>query len=170
MIPLELNIEKISRISDQKENENYRFRSFLKGRDSKKVDKIVHRLNWEIEKLIDCRDCGNCCKYLRPCVTVDEVDKLSKIENLSSEDFNKNFIETDDLENIKYLKDTPCKFLEDKKCTIYTDRPEDCKSYPHLHKVDFASRTFEMIENCGICPIVFNVFERLKMEFRFIKI
>src|SRR4030042_3319491 len=167
MIPLELNIEKIWRISDQKENENYRFRSFLKGQDSEKVDKIVHRLNKEIVKLIDCRNCGNCCKNLRPHVTDTEIDKFLNIDNISREDFITNFIEQDDLEDIKYLKDTPCKYLADKKCIIYADRPEDCKSYPHLHKCDFTSRTLGMIENYGICPIVFNVFERLKTELRF---
>ncbi len=52
MIPLELNIEKIEQIRKMKEKENLRFRTFLKGRDDKKVDRIVHRLNEEIERQI----------------------------------------------------------------------------------------------------------------------
>ena len=167
MIPLELNIEKISRISKQKENENYRFRSFLKGQDSDKVDEIVHRLNKEIVEDINCADCGNCCKELRPGLTESEIVKLSKIENLSQKNFVTSFTEQDEMENSKYLKDTPCKYLEDKKCIIYIERPEDCKSYPHIHKEDFNSRTLGVIQNYGICPIVFNVFERLKNEMRF---
>ena len=45
---LELDIEKIKLISVEKETENYEFRAFLKGVDSDKVDKIVHKLNMEV--------------------------------------------------------------------------------------------------------------------------
>jgi len=165
MIHLELDIEKINRISKQKENENYKFLSFLKGQDSDRVDKIVHRLYREIAEQIDCTDCGNCCKNLRPRVTDTEIDILSKIDNLLHEDFVTKFIEQDEIDHVNYLKDTPCKYLVDKKCVIYTDRPFDCRSYPHIHKKYFNSRTLDVINNFGICPIVFNVFERLKMEF-----
>ena len=167
MMHLELDIEKISRISKRKENENYRFRSFLKGQDSGRVDKIVHRLYKEIAEQIDCTDCGNCCKNLRPSVTDTEIDLLSKIDNISHEDFETRFIEQDEIDQVKFLKDTPCKYLVDKKCAIYRERPLDCKSYPHIHKKSFNSRTLGVLNNLEICPIVFNVFERLKMEFRF---
>jgi Fe-S-cluster containining protein len=167
MRPIELDVEKINRISKQKENENYKFRSFLKGQDSDRVDKIAHRLYKEIAEQIDCTDCGNCCKILRPCVTDAEIDILSKIDNLSQEDFVTRFTEQYEIDHVKYLKNSPCKYFEDKKCAIYTDRPFDCRSYPHLHKKCFNSRTLDVINNYGICPIVFNVFERLKVEFRF---
>jgi len=167
MIHLELDIEKIDRISKRKENENYRFRSFLKGQDSDRIDKIVHRLYKDIVEQIDCTDCGNCCKNLRPCVTDAEIDILSNIDKISHEDFVTRFTEQDEIDQVKFLKDTPCKYLVDKKCAIYNDRPSDCKSYPHIHKKCFNSRTLGVINNLGICPIVFNVFERLKMEYRF---
>jgi uncharacterized protein len=54
MIPLELDIDKIERLAKRKEDENYKFQSYLKGQDSKLIDKIVHRLNKEIVKQIDC--------------------------------------------------------------------------------------------------------------------
>lgn len=167
MIPLELNIEKIEQIRKMKENENLRFRTFLKGRDDKKVDRIVHRLNEEIEKQIDCTKCGNCCKTLRPCVTNKEIETLIAIDKVSREYFNEHFTEQDDFEDIKYLKNTPCKYLSNKKCSIYDLRPLDCKSYPHIRKKQFNSRTLSMMGNYGICPIVFNVIESLKMEFEF---
>jgi uncharacterized protein len=167
MIHLELDIEKINRISKQKENENYKFRDFLKEQDSDRVDKIVHRLYKEIAEQIDCTNCGNCCKNLSPCVTDNEIDILSKTDNILHEAFVTRFIEQDEINHVKYLKDTPCKYLVDKRCVIYADRPLDCKSYPHIHKKYFISRTLDVINNFGICPIVFNVFERLKIEFRF---
>ena len=167
MNPLELSIERIARIAKQKENENYRFRTFLKGQDSSKVDRIVHRLNKEIVEQIDCTACGNCCNKLRPCVTDEEIERLARIDNMSHEEFVQNFTEKDEFDHTLYLKDTPCKYLFDKKCGIYPDRPGDCKSYPHTHKKDFTSSTLGIIDNYEICPIVFNLFERLKKELRF---
>lgn len=167
MVSLELNIEKIEQIRKMKENENLRFRTFLKGQDNKKVDRVVHRLYEEIESQIDCTKCGNCCKTLRPCMTNKEIETLRIIDKVSREYFIENFTEQDDLEDIKYLKNTPCKYLSNKECSIYDLRPMDCKSYPHIHKKHFNSRTLGMMENYGICPIVFNVLESLKMEFEF---
>jgi hypothetical protein len=43
-------------------------------------------------------------------------------------------------------------------------RPNDCRLFPHLHKKGFVFRLIQVVENCSICPIVFNVFERLKQE------
>jgi Fe-S-cluster containining protein len=164
---LELDIEKIKRMSQQKENENYRFRSFLKGQDDEKVDRIVYRLHKDISGMIDCTTCGNCCTKLKPAVTNPEIKRLSVIDSVLSEYFRTNFTEQDDFKESLYLKDTPCKYLLDKKCLIYAERPDVCKSYPHTHLPDFNSRTLEVIENTAICPIVFNLFEQLKREFGF---
>ncbi|QCX39064.1 YkgJ family cysteine cluster protein [Aureibaculum algae] len=167
MTPIELDIQKIDNISKQKEQENLKFRTFLKGQDDVKLDRIVHRLNKCVESQIDCTDCGNCCKNLRPCVNSMEIDTLKSIDKVSREYFVENFIEQNELEDIKFLKGTPCKYLIDKKCSIYDVRPNDCKSYPHINKKKFNSRTWGIIENYAICPIVFNVIERLKTELRF---
>lgn len=161
---LELDIETIKLISQEREEENYDFRAFLKGVDSDKVDKIVRKLNNEIISQIDCQECGNCCKSLRPCVTDSEIENLSHLDKTSTKDYMQKYVEIDDFEDIKYLKDTPCRYLKDKSCTIYESRPFDCKSYPHTQKADFISRTLGMIENYEICPIVFNIYEELKKE------
>ena len=83
MKQLELNIETIGKLAKQNEKENYEFRSILKTQDSDFVDKIVQRLNTEITGLVDCTQCGNCCKSLRPSVSEAEIQKLSKISNLT---------------------------------------------------------------------------------------
>jgi uncharacterized protein len=163
----ETNLEKIRKIAEQKEAENARFRSFLKGRDDEEVDEKVKWLHGEITGKIDCTQCGNCCNHLQPDLEDYEIDKLADIDNISRDEFVKNFTEKGEFENEIYLKTIPCKYLKDKKCSIYPDRPHTCKSYPHTHKPDFISRTFFMIHNYSICPIVFNVIEELKKELRF---
>jgi Fe-S-cluster containining protein len=56
--------------------------------------------------------------------------------------------------------------LDQNQCRVYEHRPKACRSYPHLHKKDFVSRLVGVLWNYSICPMVFNVFERLKDELR----
>lgn len=159
-------MNKIELLGKQNEEENFRFRRFLKNQDPEEVDKVVHQLHNRITNQIDCTECGNCCNSLRPGVTNQEIERLAGMDGMKPRDFEDEFVEEDSGQD-KCLKDTPCKYLKDKKCTIYSQRPNACKSYPHTHKPKFTSRTFVMIQNYGICPIVFNLMEELKRELRF---
>lgn len=163
---LELNLNTIKRLAKQREKENFGFRTFLKGKSSDEVDKIVHQLHDEITSQIDCTKCGNCCRFLRPLVSDEEIDRLSGIDNISRESYEKQFVELTH-NNAKYLKDMPCKYLKEDKCTIYPDRPEECRSFPFTHKDGFIFRLFGVIDNYEICPIVFNLYERLKIIYRY---
>lgn len=125
---------------------------------TKFVDRIVSRLHKDISELIDCKTCGNCCMKLKPGVTDSEINRLSVIDSVSPEDFRANYIEQDDFEKSLYLKDVPCKYLSDKKCRIYADRPAVCKSYPHTHICPIlisehmkSLRIFRFAPSCSIC-------------------
>jgi len=162
------NLEEIKKLGELNENENLRFRTFLKNRSSYKTDKIVHGLYERISKEIDCTTCGNCCKCLKTGVNKSDIIRLSGILNLSVEKMREQYIEKDNVGG-DVIKTLPCLFLKDLKCSIYEFRPDDCKSSPHLHKKDIASRLWGVIDNYSICPIVFNVFEELKIEYNFKK-
>ena len=164
-INLELDLEKIEELAKDREDKNFEFRAFLKGQDPDKIDEIVQRLNFEISNQIDCTTCGNCCMKLKPFITEQDIKSLSQRLNFSPQQVKDDYIEID--EGDQYFKNLPCSFLKVKKCTVYNDRPEDCKSFPHLHKKMFISRLWGVIENYSICPIVFNVFERLKTELNY---
>jgi len=146
---LETNIKNIAQIAKLKEDENISFQTYLKVQDSEKIDEIVHRLYEEIALKIDCVDCGNCCQNLRPIASEKELNR---------------FVEPKDIEAFMYLKSFPCKYHKNKKCTDYTNRPEECRSYPYLHEDKFVTMTYSALQNYEICPIVFNVFELLKIE------
>lgn len=167
MLSLEKNVDRIKSLSAAAAKENLRFRQFLKQRDSTEVDRIVHRINAEVVNQIDCTECGNCCTILRTAVNEADIVKLSDLAGLPGDVFVQQHTEIDTLENTRMLKATPCIFLKNKKCTIYENRPDDCRSFPHTDDIEFTSRTLMMIENHGICPIVFNVLEQLKRELRF---
>lgn len=166
-IELDLNI--IKKDSEIKENENLKFRSFLKGKDSKSIDKIVHRLYENVLDFVDCSECGNCCIELETSFHENEIERLCEFLKIDKDKFINQYTKTDLLSEPEtfLLNSKPCQFLENKKCTIYSHRPEDCNSYPYLHKNNFNSRLLGVIENYRICPIVFNVIELLKLELNF---
>jgi len=164
---LELDLEKIKRLAERNEENNWRFRAFLKFGDDHKIDRIVHGLYQEISRDIDCTQCGNCCRELRPLLAKKEVKLLANFINIPEDEFREHYTEVDHNDKKTRLRETPCAFLKDKKCTVYECRPADCRSFPHLHKRDFTARLINVLQNYSICPIVFNVYEQLKIEMRF---
>lgn len=160
---MEIDLNKIKYLGEIKEEENFKFRSFLKGQDPDKIDRNVNELNEKYFELIDCKECGNCCNNLQPLIKKDDLERLKNELGIKEEQIKNELLEKDEDGNLRF-KDLPCRFLEDKKCTIYKNRPEDCKSFPHLHKKDINSRLFGVIDNYSICPIVFNVYEELKIK------
>ncbi len=158
---METDLRKIKKIAEDKDDENWDFRSFLKGRSSKNLDSIVHELVKQVSEAIDCTACGACCKEFHPILKEPDIEKLSKSLSISPEQFRTSYVEKD-VDDDNVFNQTPCPFLKSNKCTQYDSRPGDCKSYPHLHKKDFSSRLIGVINNYSICPIVFNVFESLK--------
>ena len=159
---METDINKIKLLSKKRETENVEFRSFLKFVDDPdEIDEIVHGLYKEISSKIDCTACANCCKIAGPILNNNDIENLSKHCSLEINDFIDNYLDKD--EDGEYFFDQmPCRFLENNLCTCYSERPEDCRSYPHLHKDEIISRLYGVITNCSICPIVYNVYERLK--------
>lgn len=162
---IERNLQKIAQDGEDRMEENFQFRAFLKGEDSDNGDEIVHQLNHEISNQIDCTTCGNCCKMMKPSVTEKDVERLALKLDMPAAKVRETYVERED--HIDFFKDTPCRFLKDKKCTIYEDRPDDCRSFPHLHKDNFSSRMFQIIANYSTCPIVYNVVEELKERLNF---
>ena len=84
---LELYLEKIKRFSERNEEKNWRFRAFLKFGDDRKIDSIVHGLYQEISEEIDCTQCGNCCRELRPLLAKKEVKLLAYFINMPEDEF-----------------------------------------------------------------------------------
>jgi Fe-S-cluster containining protein len=83
---------------------------------------------------------------------------------IAPDEFKNQFLTADEESGKHVFKEIPCLLLKDNKCSIYSHRPKDCRSYQHLHKNDFVTRLWGVVENCSICPIAFNVYEQLKSE------
>jgi len=163
---IETDLSKIKHLASIRENENIRFRAFLKNKDDVRVDGIVHRLHDEITKQIDCTLCGNCCSKLKPELHKEDIARLAQLENCTLEHYQNIYCEKDEFGET-YLKTVPCHYLEGKKCSIYENRPKECRCFPYTNEKGFIFRLWGMIDSYAICPIVFNLIERLKQELRF---
>lgn len=163
---METDPYKIKELAKKKEDENWKFRAFLKSCDisPEKMDSIVHRLYQQISSEIDCKLCANCCKEMQPVLDLEDIERLSEGSGITIDQFKKQYLVKDKESEGYIFNKKPCPLLKNNLCSYYDYRPKDCRSYPHLHKKDFVFRLIGVVHNCSVCPIVFNVYERLKGE------
>ncbi len=164
---VETDLDIIKKLSEEKHEENWNFRSFLKGNDAEleEIDKIVHEFYETISAQIDCTKCVNCCRKVLPILNQKDIQRFSAGSGITEHQFKEEYLKISEEEPGRLtFKETPCPFLKENLCSYYEFRPRDCRSFPHLHKKDFVFRLWGVVENCSICPIVYNVYEYLKDE------
>jgi len=160
------DISEVEELAKSKEDENWEFRSYLKRAPfSGRLDIAVQELYRRISSQIDCRQCANCCKVISPILQELDIQRLSSHLNLEPAVFRQRYLVFEEKEGGHYFREMPCPFLSDNLCSVYDHRPNDCRSYPHLHKKDFVFRLMTVVSNCSVCPMVFNVYEELKSRF-----
>jgi Fe-S-cluster containining protein len=170
IMEIEKDISNIKKTAQLKEEENWDFRSFLKSLDmeSEELDTIVCNLNKTVSSKIDCRECGNCCREIRPLLDQEDISKLATGLNLAVPEFKKRYLTKHIAKPFEYIfKKMPCPFLKNNQCQFYEFRPKACVHYPYLNKEGFSTRLVNVIHSCSICPVVFNVYEKLKIELQY---
>ena len=158
-------ISLIQRFARHNEAEDFRFRQFLKVRvnlSTEALDGVVRETTDEVWEQIDCTKCAHCCKTLSVVVDAADIGRLATRLGMTRPQFSKRYVKRDE-DGTRCFAISPCAFLgEDNRCTVYEDRPKACRDFPYLHEKHFTSRSFMMIENTAVCPIVFNVWQALK--------
>jgi Fe-S-cluster containining protein len=165
-----MKYEDLENLAKEKEDENWEFRKFLKFCDMSEdeLDQLVFKITDQVSSTIDCTMCGRCCKELRPALSEDDQKRLAARLDLTIEQFRVKYLQYNDTDEWEWrTKDSPCPFHKDNKCTVYEDRPQNCRDYPYLHDSGFSYRTKGMIERTFTCPIVFAVMEELKQALEF---
>ena len=163
---IKIDLKRIKSLAQRRDDENWEFRSFLKQIDlgMEELDEVVHRIVTDVTSEIDCTQCANCCRMTEPVLDEDDVTEFCSGLKTAVLEFKDEFLIQDE-ESSKYrFREQPCAFLNGNLCSNYDHRPKDCRSYPHLHKPEFATRLFGVLENYAVCPIVFNSYEWLKAE------
>jgi hypothetical protein len=152
---------------NEKRNPRVRRYSTYLDKDESEKDIIVHRINVEVTKRIDCTKCANCCKEMGPRLTKQDIRAISKYLDITEEKVISKYLkERKDKVGEYLVARIPCSFLKENRCRIYDVRPEDCKSYPHLTKAQFISRLAGLVERYPVCPIVVEVYNQSKTEIR----
>jgi Fe-S-cluster containining protein len=164
---------KIAAYAEKHEDENYKFRTFLKrhaGCD--KLDKQFLELHNELFTKYDCCKCNNCCKLCVIPLKIKDVKPIAEFLKISESDFIDRYLECSIDEGTGaescVIKERPCCFLaSDGKCKVQKCKPSACRDYPFTNKKSRLLSMFSVIESAGHCPIVFEILERLKKMYGF---
>ena len=158
---------KIEEEFEKVEHQNFAFRTYLKNHaDSDELDEQFKRLHNELFKDYDCSKCRNCCKVYSITFEETEIKTIANLYKMTKEEFMDEFIEIN--LNGYEVKGKPCCFLtENGDCKIGKCKPEGCRDYPHTNKPDRLFSLYSIIESASVCPVVFEIIQRLKKIYDF---
>jgi Fe-S-cluster containining protein len=147
------------------EDENWRFHRFLMHANSissGRLNGTAARLGEEAAACIDCRACAACCRNSMIPVSDEEIAELADATGETVHRFREKHVRAVDGEP-QAIDATPCPFLDGNLCSVYEHRPAACRDYPYVGG-DVRTHAIGIIERAGICPIIFEAWERLKDE------
>lgn len=159
-----LQPDKLKKTFGKVEEENWMLRAFLKNQNPDEVDRIVNDMHRKLFDGFDCIACSNCCKTIVPIVEENEIGAISLKLGLTCDEFKSRYLEKAREDFI--INKKPCPFLGKKGCSIYECRPQNCREYPYTDKDEIWTRLINLVENCAVCPVVFEIFERLKKYYK----
>lgn len=156
----------IVQIAKMRENENLRFRTWLKCHaDEEEFDARCKELHDELFSDYDCCQCGNCCRMYRTTIEEEDAERIAAYLGMTFDELKERYLIAGETGPVF---PAPCPMLqEDGKCRIQEVKPEECKGFPYTDKPDRLYGLYGMMEYAGICPVVFEIVERLKELYRF---
>jgi hypothetical protein len=138
-----------------------KYKQFLLRADKNRLLKALPDLHEEAFEKIDCLQCANCCKQYSPRFKTPDIKRISRHLNMRESDFIEKYLKVDE-DGDFVLKATPCAFLEaDNSCSIYAERPSDCRRFPYTDEDVLIKRKELTLKNATFCPITYYVLERL---------
>ena len=116
----------------------------------------------------DCNQCRNCCKMYKGSIPAEDIDRDAQHLEITPEQFIDTYLEKEDYGINYQTKHKPCDFLqEDGNCKLGDCKPDSCKKYPYTDQLERLSSLLSVLDVIEICPVAFEIFERLKQEYRF---
>ena len=138
-----------------------KYKQFLHRADKNKVLKVLPDLHEEAFSKIDCLQCANCCKNYSPRFKTPDIKRISKVLGLRESEFIEKYLLVDE-EGDFIVNTKPCPFLgADNFCSIYEDRPSDCRRFPYTDEDVIIKRKELTLKNSTFCPITYYVLEKL---------
>lgn len=137
------------------------YKQYLQKADKNKVLKQLPHLHEEAFEKVDCLQCANCCKNYSPRFKTPDVKRISKHLRMRESDFIETYLKVDE-EGDFVAKTLPCPFLgADNYCSIYDERPSDCRRFPYTDEDVLIKRQPLTLKNSTFCPITYYVLEKL---------
>jgi Fe-S-cluster containining protein len=137
------------------------YKQYLQRAKKNDVLKQLPQLHEEAFSRIDCMQCANCCKNYSPRFKTPDVKCISKHLRMRESDFIEKYLNVDE-EGDFVVKSLPCPFLgADNYCTIYDERPSDCRRFPYTDEDVIIKRQALTLKNSTFCPITYYVLEGL---------
>ncbi|MFZ9718140.1 MAG: YkgJ family cysteine cluster protein [Chitinophagaceae bacterium] len=113
-----------------------------------------------VEK-VDCLQCARCCKHYSPRFKTTDIKRISRHLNMRESVFIDTYLKLDE-EGDYVVKSSPCPFLgEDHRCSIYEERPSDCRRFPYTDEDVLLRRPHLTLKNASFCAITYLVLENL---------
>lgn len=153
----------------KRENENIEFRTFLKcNADEKELDEQFKKLHEELFANYDCSRCRNCCKMYCGSIPEEDLEKDAEYLGITKEELINSYLIKKESENTYVTKHHPCDFLEeDGNCKLGEYKLENCRKYPYTNQPGRLQSLYSVLEAVEVCPIAFEIYERLKKEYGF---
>lgn len=166
-----LQPDKVQVEAKKRENENLKFRSYLKNHaEEEELDKQFLRLHQELFAEYDCSKCRNCCKLYHGSIPAEDIERDAEYLGISKEQFIDFFLEKDRFGVNYQTKHKPCDFLqEDGKCKLGDCKPDSCKKYPYTDQPERLWSLYSVLQAVEVCPVAFEIYESLKQEYHFRK-
>lgn len=142
--------------------ENRIFFDKLKRLTYKNLDTYFQEVHEEVFEKTDCLSCANCCKTTSPIFYNRDIERLAKHFKIKPGDFIERYLKIDEDKDY-VLRQAPCPFLgADNYCSVYEDRPNACKEYPHTDRKKISQLLDLTYKNTFVCPAVLEITEQLK--------
>ncbi len=140
------------------------YQHWLKTVNKTPIYKQLPKLHEEAFNQINCLACAACCKNYSPRFKTTDIKRISKTLKLKESVFIDTYLNLD-TEGDYVTKTQPCPFLgDDNFCSIYEDRPSDCKRFPYTDEDVLLKREQLTLKNSSFCPAVFFILEKLVPE------
>jgi Fe-S-cluster containining protein len=138
------------------------YRRILEKGPRNKMLAALPDLHEEAFSKVDCLACGACCRSYSPRFKQPDIKRIAKRLRMKEGDLVQQYLRLDE-DNDYVVKASPCPFLdlEDNMCSIYEDRPSDCRRFPYTDEDVLLKRVSLTLKNATFCPAVYDVMEKL---------
>jgi Fe-S-cluster containining protein len=161
-----VDLEQFKKRSENSKKENRQYFNKLKLRKPRDLDTVFHEAHDETFAEMDCLACANCCKTTSPIFYPRDIDRASKAVGMKPGDFIEKYLRIDEDKDY-VLQKAPCPFLgPDNYCSIYEDRPNACREYPHTNRKKMIQIMDLTYKNTLVCPAVLKIVEDVKLKLK----